>query len=95
MRVNGQKEACVVKSKLQKNMLSEIMKLQFALIDNALYLDTHPNDQQALLHHNRMHYQLKMQIQEYEYKYEPLTIYGKSDYCWTWINSPWPWEIDY
>lgn len=79
----------------QKNLLYDIMKLQFALIDNSLYLDTHPNDQQALLHHNMMHSQLKMKIQYYENMYGPLTVYGKSDCCWKWINSPWPWEIDY
>ncbi len=95
MRASGQKEAYVVKNNGYKKMLYEIMKLQFALVDNTLYLDTHPNDQQALLHHNMMHAQLKMKIQEYENMYGPMTIYGEGNGCWNWIKSPWPWEIEY
>jgi spore coat protein JB len=35
----------------QQEMLLEVQKLQFAALDTALFLDTHPNDPVALYRH--------------------------------------------
>jgi spore coat protein JB len=76
-------------------LLKEIMKLQFAVIETALYLDTHPNDPRVLAKHNEYAYNLCMFKKQYEDKYEPLTHYGTSRFPWSYINGPWPWEIEY
>lgn len=64
--------------------LEEIQAVDFALVELTLYLDTHPNDQQAM--------QLK---RIFETKYGPLQQYGNSytDGKWSWGTSPWPWQI--
>lgn len=75
----------------QKKLLKEIMALNFAINDLALYLDTHPEDQNVI----RMHCEYsKKQIAlttEYQRLYGPLTINFTSD-SWDWIDEPWPWE---
>jgi spore coat protein JB len=75
--------------------LKEIMKVEFANVETALYLDTHPQDAKALADHNKYAYRLEMLKKQYEQKYGPLTHYGMSAYPWKYIESPWPWEINY
>ena len=75
----------------QREMLHKIMSLNFAINDLALYLDTHPEDRNAI----RMHCEYsEKQIEltkEYQRLYGPLTINFMSD-SWDWIDEPWPWE---
>ena len=77
----------------QQEMLLEVQKLQFAALDIALYLDTHPNDPVALYRHKMYTDQLKQVKEAYEMQYGPMTIFGH-EYGdnWRYINSPWPWE---
>jgi len=79
----------------QLQMLLEIQRLQFTAIDLNLYLDTHPDDQQALNLYNSVVPQLKQCIESYEMVYGPLMHFGlaTSQCPWQWICSPWPWEM--
>lgn len=74
-------------------MLLDIQKLQFAVYDLALYLDTHPNDPVALYRHNMYTEQLTQLRNAYEAKFGILSIMGTElGDTWRYINSPWPWE---
>lgn len=75
----------------KEKMLREIMSLDFAINDFALYLDTHPDDMNAIRKHREFAEKYNMMIEEYQRKFGPLTIYFGSD-CWNWIDEPWPWE---
>ncbi|MDD2397778.1 MAG: spore coat protein CotJB [Tissierellia bacterium] len=78
----------------QQEMLLEIQKLQFAALDTALYLDTHPNDPVALYRHKMYTDQLKQVKDAYEMQFGPMTIFSHEvGDNWRYINSPWPWEI--
>jgi len=79
----------------QQAMLLEIQQLQFTAIELNLYLNTHPDDQQALTSYNSIVPQLKQRIASYEQLYGPLFHFGlsTSQYPWQWINSPWPWDM--
>jgi spore coat protein JB len=79
----------------QLAMLLEIQQLQFIAIELNLYLDTHPDDQQALMSYNSIVPQLKQSIASYEQLYGPLFHFGlsTSQLTWQWINSPWPWDM--
>ena len=75
----------------------ELMKLvqttNFAIIELALYLDTHPDSACALETYHDYHKTFKKAVEEYEKRFEPLTIYGmNNDEYWTWGNEPWPWQ---
>ncbi len=82
----------------QVQMLLQIQQLSFVATDLNLYLDTHPNDQQALTMFNQVHKDLLQAVRSYEQTYGPMLNYGYSpnvQNCWKWIDSPWPWEIKY
>lgn len=79
----------------QMQMLSKIQELEFTAIELNLYLDTHPDDRQALNLYNSVVPELKKCIEAYEQCYGPLFNFGmaSSQYPWQWINSPWPWDM--
>lgn len=79
----------------QLALLKEIMKVQFALVETALYLDTHPQDPRVLGDHNQLSCKLDMLKRQYEQKYQPLTHYGMGKFPWNYLDGPWPWEIQY
>jgi len=80
----------------QKSMLYNIMQYQVAILDLALYLDTHPNDQVALYRHKAYSSQLRQFRDEYEMMYGPLNNYSiETGETWRYINSPWPWEWEW
>ena len=72
----------------------ELMALQFAIVELNLFLDTHPDDEQALRDYNRLVEQFEMAKKAYTEKYGPLVNfgYGKSKHPWQWVNEPWPWD---
>ncbi|MCG9968885.1 spore coat protein CotJB [Pelotomaculum terephthalicicum JT] len=79
----------------QMQLLLKIQELEFTAIELNLYLDTHPDDQQALNLYNSVVPQLRKCIEAYEQYCGPLFHFGMatSQYPWQWINSPWPWEM--
>ncbi len=78
----------------QQEMLLEVQKLQFAALDTALYLDTHPNDPVALYRHKMYTDRLKEVKDAYEMQFGPMTIFNHEvGDNWRYINSPWPWEM--
>lgn len=79
----------------QLAMLYELMQIGFCVIEMALYLDTHPNDERAIGLHNTYAARYRELSETYNIKYEPLTFFGLSKCPWEYIESPWPWEIDY
>ena len=72
---------------------TELQTLNFAINELALYLDTHPNDREALelyQTYQRMYHQGMMEFGE---KYGPLThCQPTQGERYRWTNDPWPWE---
>lgn len=80
----------------QQMMLHTIMQYQVAILDLALYLDTHPNDPVALSRHTVYSSQLRKLRDEYEMLYGPLNNYSvETGETWRYINGPWPWEWEW
>ena len=74
-------------------ILYNILKYNFALIELQLYLDINPNDSKIVNLYNRYLGEKKKLCDEYERSYGPLTMDGIDDMNkWNWIESPWPWE---
>ena len=74
--------------------MAELQQLSFALVDLNLYLDTHPQNQQAAEDFNTLFQKYWEAKTLYESKYGPLTNFGYSpaSYPYAWVNCPWPWE---
>lgn len=79
----------------QKQLLKEIMEVDFVLVETNLYLDTHPSDQKALRLHNTYSQRYNELLCIYEARYGLLTYAGMSGCPWSYINTPWPWEINF
>lgn len=82
----------------QMEMLRKVDQISFAVQDTLLFLDTHPEDEEALAffcEYSKMRNDI---LEEYAKEFGPLiidnVIMSDGDY-WNWINQPWPWEGEY
>lgn len=79
----------------QRELFQKIQILGFVVHDTALYLDTHPMDQAALNYYHHYRALLNMAVAQYTDCYGPLTMTSVvSENNWTWIDQPWPWEME-
>ena len=76
-------------------LLEELQAVDFVLVELTLYLDTHPEDYNAINQFNHYAKQSKQLRKQYEQQYGPLMQYGKSysGYPWNWDDAPWPWQV--
>lgn len=75
----------------REEMAMKIKELDFAIVELSLYLDTHPDDRNAIRMHCEYSQRQISLTEEYQRLYGPLTINFMSD-TWDWIDEPWPWE---
>lgn len=78
-------------NELREKMLKEIKCLNFAIVELAEYLDTHPDDKKAICLHKEYSNQLEDLKDKYQRVFGPLSIYYPCN-KWRWIEEPWPWE---
>ena len=76
---------------LRREMIQEIRCLDFSIVELALYLDTHPEDEKALCLHRKYAKKLKELKDKYQKVYGLLTINYPCN-KWRWLEEPWPWE---
>ena len=79
----------------QEKMQQELQAVSFASHELNLYLDIHPDDQSMVTLFNDYRKRKEELMRQYEEKYGPLTV-GSSvmdNNTYSWINSPWPWEV--
>ncbi len=77
-------------------LLKKIQEIEFTTLELNLYLNTHPDDGNALEQYNRMHTELCALKRQYEEQYGPLLNYGfgtNKSKTWLWAVQPWPWEM--
>lgn len=81
---NNDKINCEMKEELK----NQIMCLEFAIVELALYLDTHPDDEKALCLHRKYCQECKELKDKYQKVYGPLSINFP---CrkWRWLEEPW------
>lgn len=80
--------------KNKQRLLREIQRCNFALTEARLYLDSHPTDQEALLYFQKMENRLAEARAAYEEKYGTIATDADGKLRWTWVDSPWPWEME-
>ncbi|CDZ24851.1 hypothetical protein CCDG5_1752 [[Clostridium] cellulosi] len=74
-------------------LLKKISTVSFAMFDLHLYLNTHPNDTEALKLHDKYAKQRQFLVDQFTSKFGPLNTRDITPSTrWQWINSPWPWE---
>lgn len=77
----------------KQQALQDIRRRQFALIDAGMYLNSHPDDQNALQYYRTMRRQKEQADAAYQKHFGALTLSqaGQGE-RWDWIDDPWPWE---
>ena len=79
----------------KEHLLKQIQACCFVLIETGLYLDTHPHDKAALEYFKKYAKLEKELKEEYRREYGGLTQADHIDSdCWTWVENPWPWEME-
>jgi spore coat protein JB len=76
-------------------LMEQLQQIDFVLVELTLYLDTHPDDLEAINQFNHYVKEKKKLKKAVENIYGPLQQYGNSysGYPWNWNDSPWPWQI--
>ena len=77
----------------RQEMLMQLTAMDFYTVDLQLYLNTHPNDREALSKFNAVAREANELRKQYENMYGPLCSYrSESELPWKWIDNPWPWQ---
>ena len=78
----------------QNALLSKISEAQFVCVELNLYLDTHPDDEDARADYLCYSETLTQLIDKYEALYGPLKNFGLSPTTTgSWVHCKWPWEL--
>ena len=77
----------------RQQLFNLINTVSFAVDDLLLFLDTHPDDAEAIKAFHHYSDIRRNALQAYSDQYGPLTI-DTADPCshWNWATEPWPWE---
>ena len=89
--MNMEIENCDCKNDLREEMMMNLKAYKFSVIELALYLDTHPDDEKALYLHKEYSKKVKDLEEKYQKMFGPLSIYYPCK-KWRWLEGPWPWE---
>lgn len=75
--------------------MEQLQAVDFVLVELTLYLDTHPDDFEAINQFNQFAKERKRLKKIIESNYGPLMQYGNSysGYPWNWNDGPWPWQL--
>ncbi|MCH5352291.1 MAG: spore coat protein CotJB [Acutalibacter sp.] len=69
-----------------------IYAVEFAAWELHLFLDTHPNNNEAAAKLEEYRMRAEKLRKEFEEKYGPIGETTQNTSRWAWISDPWPWE---
>ena len=73
-------------------LLKQINESSFAIDDILLFLDTHPNDCNAMQYYREMAAVRQNAMDAYQKEFGPLNVDSVYGNCWSWVTEKWPWE---
>ncbi|KXL51918.1 CotJB protein [Anaerotignum neopropionicum] len=79
----------------QDNMLTKLMELDFISLDLGLFLNTHPDNAEAIDSYNQVITAADALRLKFEDAYGPLCSfrsYAADTSQWQWKDNPWPWQ---
>ena len=78
----------------QQKMLLRIYELDFILNDLNLYLDINLNDNKKFDMFKKVALELNDLKDKYNKKYQVLELCKDTNSKYTWLDNPWPWDIE-
>lgn len=78
----------------EKKLLTQIQAVSLMAVDLHLFLDTHPNDTEALKDYAKIAKQYQALEQQYEQQFGPVHNFGEASSFdnYNWTAEPWPWQ---
>lgn len=78
------------------DMLKRVQQLEFVKLEAGLFLDNQPENEAAMSLFNKYRALAAEARKEYEDAYGPLTQNGVNIERdgWSWVNMPWPWQVE-
>lgn len=78
-----------------KVLMARLCRLDFAIVELAAYLDSYPDNPDALDYYRKLVAEREQVAAEYVALCGPITIYdNKSPARWEWGQRPWPWQLE-
>ena len=74
------------------NAMRKLQAAKFALLEMHLYLDTHPEDLDAIAAYKKYESKYMVLRCEYEEKYGSIHWLGAPGV--EWLKNPWPWDSE-
>lgn len=76
----------------RSDLLRNVQTAEFALVEAGLFLDTHPDDRNALEYYQTFQKKHEKAVQDYVAAYGPLMAMQHEGSRWKWVDGPAPWE---
>ena len=78
----------------RENLLKRLTMLDFMAVDMQLFLDTHPDDTNAIAKYNSIIREADNLRAQYEKSVGPLFSFRSYSPTenFLWVDNPWPWE---
>lgn len=77
----------------RKQMLEWVQMLDFVVVDMQLYLDTHPEEEEAFCYFKEAVEMCEKAKRKFEEHYGPLTATASANHRqYSWADMPLPWE---
>jgi len=78
------------------DLLYKLTALDFMLVDLALFLNTHPDEREAVDEYNKVVNEADRIRAVYENHFGPLCSYRSKNQAptWIWSDDPWPWSTE-
>ncbi len=85
----------MMKMNSREKALYDVQATGFAVYDANLFLNTHPDDCEALAAMEEYQNKYAEARAHYEENYGPLTAPAScTDEYWAWVKGPWPWQME-
>ena len=81
----------------REELLKSLSELDFIAVDLALFLNTHPENKEAIQTYNQVITAADTIRMKYEDAFGPLCSfrsYASNTNQWEWNDNPWPWQAD-
>lgn len=77
-------------------LLRKVQAASFAIDDVKLFLDSHPDNAEALCYFEKYKLLKRQLTKQYEQQFGPLSVDGVDVAAgtWTWTKEPWPWHVE-
>ena len=82
---------------VRDELLKSLSELDFIAVDLALFLNTHPENKEAIQAYNQVITAADTVRMKYEDAFGPhcsFRTYASNTNHWEWNDNPWPWQAD-